>query len=122
MSWRPEATHSALDLLRSAKDREAPNLAAVVVELNKVMAEMVGPFRTEENLRAATRAIERLKVEVGELPLSSAEKFDPVLIDWLDLATCCWSPNPLRYLHWPAPRAAAAISGKIIRRWTTTGR
>jgi succinate dehydrogenase / fumarate reductase, flavoprotein subunit len=72
-------------LLRSAQDRDAPNLAAVVVELKKVMAEMVGPFRTGESLRAAAQAIERLKAEIGELPVSSAEKFDPVLIDWLDL-------------------------------------
>ena len=85
LSWRPEAAHGALDLLRSAKDRDAPNLAAVVVELKKVMSEMVGPFRTGESLRAAAQAIERLKAEIGELPVSSAEKFDPVLIDWLDL-------------------------------------
>jgi succinate dehydrogenase / fumarate reductase, flavoprotein subunit len=84
-SWRPEATRSALELLRSAKGRDAPNLAAVVVELKKVMADLVGPFRTGENLCAAMQAVERLKAEVGELPVSSAEKFDPVLIDWLDL-------------------------------------
>jgi succinate dehydrogenase/fumarate reductase flavoprotein subunit len=84
-SWRPQAARSALDLLRSAKERDAPNLAAVVVELKTVMADMVGPFRTGENLRSALRAIEHLKAQVGELPVSSAEKFDPVLIDWLDL-------------------------------------
>jgi succinate dehydrogenase/fumarate reductase flavoprotein subunit len=84
-SWRPETTRSGLDLLRSAKDRDAPNLAAVVVELKKVMADMVGPFRTGEKLESAMRSIERLQAEVGEVPVSSAEKFDPVLIDWLDL-------------------------------------
>jgi succinate dehydrogenase/fumarate reductase flavoprotein subunit len=84
-SWRPEATRSGLELLRSAKDRDAPNLAAIVVELKKVMADMVGPFRTGENLALAMRSIERLKAEIGEVPVSSAEKFDPVLMDWLDL-------------------------------------
>jgi succinate dehydrogenase/fumarate reductase flavoprotein subunit len=84
-SWRPEATRSGLELLRSAKDRDAPNLAAIVVELKKVMADMVGPFRTGENLSSAMRSIERLKAEIGELPVSSAKKFDPVLMDWLDL-------------------------------------
>jgi succinate dehydrogenase/fumarate reductase flavoprotein subunit len=84
-SWRPEAARSALELLRSAKGRDAPNLAAVVIELKKVMADMVGPFRTGEHLRSAVQAIERLKAEIGESPVSSAEKFDPVLIDWLDL-------------------------------------
>jgi succinate dehydrogenase / fumarate reductase, flavoprotein subunit len=84
-SWRPEAARSALDLLHSARQCDAPNLAAVVVELKRVMAEMVGPFRSAEKLHAAVQAIARLKAEIGELPICSAERFDLVLIDWLDL-------------------------------------
>jgi succinate dehydrogenase/fumarate reductase flavoprotein subunit len=83
--WRPEAGASALDLLRSARRRDAPNPAAVVVELKELMADAVGPFRTGQKLRSALQAIERLKTEIGELPLSSAAAFDPVLVDWLDL-------------------------------------
>ena len=84
-SWRPQASRSSVDLLRSAKNRDARNPAAVIGELKKVMAEMVGPFRTANNLRSAIQTIDRLKAEIGEEPVSSAEKFDPVLIDWLDL-------------------------------------
>jgi succinate dehydrogenase / fumarate reductase flavoprotein subunit len=84
-SWQPAMARAALDLLRSARGRDTPNLAAVVVELKTVMADMVGPFRTGEKLRSAVEAIERLQSEIGEWPVSSAEKFDPVLIDWLDL-------------------------------------
>jgi succinate dehydrogenase / fumarate reductase, flavoprotein subunit len=83
--WWPRAASPALDLLRSAQRRDAPNLAAVVAELKALMADTVGPFRTEEKLRSAVHAIERLKTEIGEIPVSSAAAFDPVLVDWLDL-------------------------------------
>jgi succinate dehydrogenase/fumarate reductase flavoprotein subunit len=83
--WWPQAAAPALDLLRSAQRRDAPNPAAVVAELKALMADMVGPFRTEEKLRVALKAIERLKSEIGEVPFSSAAAFDPVLVDWLDL-------------------------------------
>jgi succinate dehydrogenase/fumarate reductase flavoprotein subunit len=53
--------------------------------LKALMADTVGPFRTEEKLRSAVQAIERLKTEIGEVPFSSAAAFDPVLVDWLDL-------------------------------------
>jgi succinate dehydrogenase / fumarate reductase, flavoprotein subunit len=83
--WSPQAAGPALDLLRSAQRRDAPNLAAVVGELKALMADTVGPFRTEEKLRSAVQAIERLKTEIGEIPVSSAAAFDPVLVDWLGL-------------------------------------
>ena len=85
MQWQPQAAGPALDLLRSAQRRGAPNLAAVVAELKALMADLVGPFRTEQKLRSALEAIERLKTDIGETPVSSAAAFDPVLVDWLDL-------------------------------------
>jgi succinate dehydrogenase / fumarate reductase flavoprotein subunit len=83
--WWPQAADPALDLLRSAQKRDAPNPAAVVVELKALMADTVGPFRTEEKLRCAVQAIARFKTEIGEIPFSSAAAFDSVLVDWLDL-------------------------------------
>jgi succinate dehydrogenase / fumarate reductase, flavoprotein subunit len=83
--WQPQAADTALDLLRSAQKRDAPNLAAVVAELKALMVDLVGPFRTEPKLRSALEAIERLKTDIGDTPVSSATAFDPVLVDWLDL-------------------------------------
>jgi succinate dehydrogenase / fumarate reductase flavoprotein subunit len=83
--WQPKAAGPTLDLLRSKQKRDAPNLAAVVAELKALMADLVGPFRTDPKLRSAMEAIERLKTEIGEIPVSSAAAFDPVLVDWLDL-------------------------------------
>ena len=83
--WRVDAARPALDLLRSAERRDAPNLAAVMGELKALMADEVGPFRTGQKLRSAASAIERLKSEIGQSPMSSDMKFDTVLVDWLDL-------------------------------------
>jgi succinate dehydrogenase / fumarate reductase flavoprotein subunit len=83
--WSPDAARPALDLLRSAVRRDAPNPAAVVVELQAVMADDVGPFRTDAKLRSAIAAIEQLKDDIGDTPISSEAAFDPVLVDWLDL-------------------------------------
>jgi succinate dehydrogenase / fumarate reductase flavoprotein subunit len=83
--WEPQTARPALDLLRSADRRDAPNLAAVMVELKALMADWVGPFRTADKLRLAAQAIARLKAEIGQSPVSSATPFDTVLVDWLDL-------------------------------------
>jgi succinate dehydrogenase / fumarate reductase, flavoprotein subunit len=83
--WSPQAAHPTLDLLRSAQHRDAPNPAALVRDLKALMADEVGPFRTEQKLQSALGAIARLKTDIGETPFSSATAFDPVLVDWLDL-------------------------------------
>lgn len=83
--WSREAARPALDLLRSAAKRDAPNPAAVLVELQAVMADEVGPFRSDAKLRSAIASMARLKTDIGETPISSATVFDPVLMGWLDL-------------------------------------
>jgi succinate dehydrogenase/fumarate reductase flavoprotein subunit len=83
--WSAPAADPALNLLRSAVRRDAPNPAAVIRDLKALMADQVGPFRTEAKLQSALAAIARMKSEIGEVPFSSTAAFDPVLVDWLDL-------------------------------------
>jgi succinate dehydrogenase / fumarate reductase flavoprotein subunit len=83
--WSADVAKPALDLLRSASKRDAPNPASVIVKLQAVMADDVGPFRTDAKLRAAISAIALLKSDMGDTPLRAAEAFDSVLTDWLDL-------------------------------------
>ncbi len=83
--WSAQAVRPALDLLSGAERRDAPNPAALVRDLKALMADEVGPFRTEAKLQSALAAIARMKTEIGEVPFSSASAFDPVLVDWLDL-------------------------------------
>jgi succinate dehydrogenase / fumarate reductase flavoprotein subunit len=81
-----DAANAAIDFLRSAERRNAPNTAAGIVALQSLMAEYVGPFRTEDKLRVAIDRIEGMSRDLGRRPLMSAEGgFDPVLVDWLDL-------------------------------------
>lgn len=83
--WSAASVRPALDLLRSATKRDAPNPAAVVAQLQAITADKVGPFRTDAGLRSAISAIAQLKQEIGEVPFSSATAFDPAMADWLDL-------------------------------------
>ncbi|MGY4226944.1 succinate dehydrogenase / fumarate reductase flavoprotein subunit [Bradyrhizobium sp. USDA 4503] len=80
-----DAFRPAIDLLRSATRRDGQNAAAAVAELQTLMAEKVGPFRTRDRLEAAVDGLMQLKRDLGEVPLSSTGGFDPVLMDWLDL-------------------------------------
>jgi succinate dehydrogenase / fumarate reductase flavoprotein subunit len=83
--WSADAAKPAIDLLRSASKRDTPNPAAVIAKLQTVMADDVGPFRTDAKLRSAISQIAQLKADIGDTPFASADAFDPVLADWLDL-------------------------------------
>ena len=83
--WSDAAAAPTVDLLRSADKRDTPNLAVAVTDLQALMADKVGPFRTEEKLSEAIVEIDRMASELGAAPPSSGMSFDPLLIDWLDL-------------------------------------
>ncbi|WP_246755484.1 FAD-binding protein [Bradyrhizobium neotropicale] len=85
LAWSAEAVRPVLDLLRSATRRDAPNPAAAIAELQTVMADKVGPFRTEAKLRSALSSILQLSQEIGNVPLSTGAPFDTMMTDWLDL-------------------------------------
>ncbi len=83
--WSDAAAAPTVDLLRSADKRDTPNLAVAVTDLQALMADKVGPFRTEEKLGEAIVEIDRMASELGAAPPSAGMSFDPLLIDWLDL-------------------------------------
>ena len=81
-----DMTNSTIDFLRSAEQRDAPNVAAGMVSLQSLMADYVGPFRTDDKLRIAIDRLAEMSRDLGDRPLiASSSGFDPVLIDWLDL-------------------------------------
>jgi succinate dehydrogenase / fumarate reductase flavoprotein subunit len=76
----------AIDFLRSAELRDAPNPAAAIAALQALMSDHVGPFRIADKLRIAIDRLAELTRDVGDRPLiSSSGGFDPVLVDWFDL-------------------------------------
>ena len=83
--WNDAAADRALESI-GARGRagSAPNTAALLVELQALMADNVGPFRTEEKLNAALQRLRKMQQELGPLPAGGAQ-YDMVCLDWLDL-------------------------------------
>jgi succinate dehydrogenase / fumarate reductase flavoprotein subunit len=87
---QPFRQHAARDAAALATaDREAardePNSADLMVELQNVMADEVGPFRTGAKLERAIARLERLSRDIGERPFGDRAPFDMPRMDWLDL-------------------------------------
>jgi len=61
------------------------NPAQMLVELQALMADEVGPFRTEAGLQRALHRLTTMRAQVGEVPPKGAGGLDCVRIDWFDL-------------------------------------
>jgi succinate dehydrogenase / fumarate reductase flavoprotein subunit len=83
--WTQRASSPAADLLARRTTSRGANPAALIVDLQAVMTDKVGPFRTEARLNEALGEIDRIAAAIGPDPMSSGEPSDAVLIDWLDL-------------------------------------
>ena len=86
---RADAAVFAKEKRRLVEGRAAPgfNSAAMVEELQGLMQDDVGPFRTRGGLE---RALGRLRAVRAELPAqkpASGQAYDTALADWLDLCT-----------------------------------
>jgi succinate dehydrogenase/fumarate reductase flavoprotein subunit len=83
--WNAAAAARALELIgRRGAAAAAPNTAARLVELQALMADNVGPFRTGDKLEAALLRLRQMQQELGPLPAGGAP-YDMVCLDWLDL-------------------------------------
>lgn len=76
-----------LALLRANGPKQAPNSAALIAELQDLMQDYVGPFRTAEKLAQALAELRRMKADLGAVPFGSGAAYDPERLDWLDLRT-----------------------------------
>ena len=83
--WTPQAAAPTLELLARRSNKLIANPAALIVELQAVMTEKVGPFRTETSLDAALIAIDRIAQAIGPDPMAAGGDSAAVLVDWLDL-------------------------------------
>ena len=61
------------------------NTAAMLAELQSVMSDDVGPFRTAAGLERALGAISALEARLGTLPPGAPGAFDLSRLDWFDL-------------------------------------
>jgi succinate dehydrogenase / fumarate reductase, flavoprotein subunit len=85
--FTPAAAKAALDLVAAdgVDGAQGPNPADMILALQAVMADDVGPFRTREKLMRALARIGDLTRELGERPFGEAKPFDMRRIDWFDL-------------------------------------
>jgi len=79
------AAQETIDLIRSDGPKDAPNPAAMVQELQAVMADDVGPLRTATSLARALSRIDELAAALGERPFGRQGKFDMQRLEWFDL-------------------------------------
>src|SRR5262245_53900557 len=74
--FRAEAARPALDLIASATDRKDINTAEMIIELQAIMSDDVGPFRTEAKLKRAASRIAELTAALGDRPVGDGAAFD----------------------------------------------
>jgi succinate dehydrogenase flavoprotein subunit len=83
---RSQDAGAALDLLRADQGaRPSGNVAALIVRLQAIMADNVGPLRTGAKLRQALTDIAAIGSEAGARPLGRPGAFDLQRLDWFDL-------------------------------------
>jgi succinate dehydrogenase/fumarate reductase flavoprotein subunit len=81
----PPYVREMLDLLRGEQRQDAPNIAEMLQTLQAIMADDVGPLRTQTTLERAISHIDELGVSLGTRPFGVAQPFDLTRLDWFDL-------------------------------------
>jgi succinate dehydrogenase/fumarate reductase flavoprotein subunit len=75
-AFRPQAARAALDLVVGETTGSTINTAAMIERLQAVMANDVGPFRTEAKLEHALGTMEEMTRALGERPIGDGGAFD----------------------------------------------
>jgi succinate dehydrogenase/fumarate reductase flavoprotein subunit len=83
---RAQDTKVALDLIDDdGANGSAANTAAAIADLQSVMTEDVGPFRTEATLSRALLRLKAISGEHGDHPAGEPGNFDMRRLDWFDM-------------------------------------
>ncbi len=81
----PRAAQDVIALLSRDGPADGPNTAAMVLELQSIMADDVGPLRSKQKLERALARIDALKQMLGEAPCGNRRAFDLQRLEWFDL-------------------------------------
>ncbi len=84
-SWQDKLARQHLEIVYASEPRSDLNLAGVIAEMQSVMADFVGPFRTKEGLQHALERLASMKSHIGATPPESPGNYNLGRIDWFDL-------------------------------------
>ena len=73
------------DWLANRRHRPSINCAALIEQLQAIMADDVGPFRTADGLARAQLRLSEILAAIGDSPPGGIDGYDAELLDWLDL-------------------------------------
>jgi succinate dehydrogenase / fumarate reductase, flavoprotein subunit len=87
---QPSSSNSARTILQmlqreASRSKDSPNGAAMLQQLQTLMACDVGPLRTKVSLERALARIATLTATLGESPFGDHRAFDLERLDWFDL-------------------------------------
>ena len=81
----PPDVRETLDMVRSEERKDTPNTAEMLQTLQAIMADDVGPLRTQAKLERALSHIDQFDSMIGARPFGRTERFDVTRLDWFDL-------------------------------------
>ncbi|ARQ03222.1 succinate dehydrogenase [Pseudorhodoplanes sinuspersici] len=84
-SWKNALATEQLEIASASTPRPDLNLAGVIAELQAVMADFVGPFRTREGLEHALASLADMKSAIGTIAPETKGPYNLERIDWFDL-------------------------------------
>jgi succinate dehydrogenase/fumarate reductase flavoprotein subunit len=79
------AARATVDLIRGEPPKDMPNPAEMLVRLQAIMSDEVGPLRTKAKLDRATDIVGELSAALGDRPFGNGGAFDLQRLDWFDL-------------------------------------
>ena len=82
-AWHGEGPER--EWLESRQGQPSRNYAALIEQLQSIMADDVGPFRSAAGLARADRQIAAMSAEIGDAPPAGVKGYDAQLLDWIDL-------------------------------------
>lgn len=84
-AWDSTAAGAALELIEAVSGETDLNATYAIADLQDVMADLVGPFRTRQGLKAALEKVAELKGASGDRPPGHSEPYNTARLDWFDL-------------------------------------
>jgi succinate dehydrogenase / fumarate reductase flavoprotein subunit/fumarate reductase (CoM/CoB) subunit A len=83
--WRAADAAAALDLVRADSAGDGRALTGAIAELQALMADFVGPFRSRAGLDHAWAQLAALEARLGDAPPGAPGPYRVARLDWFDL-------------------------------------